>query len=354
MPAHSEKSPSARCPAGHERPPHRGRSCPGCRRDRVVDLAAAADTTMPRSSLAAAVDAVAAGGQALGHLERALAAGPLALQLGAPPIAGRLTIELIACGSTVLTVPRCARCGRTGKPLTRGEGGGVCQRCRAWQQASACSSCGRLKPVAARDGAGGPLCELCRRHCGRADRTCGRCGKTAPIAVRARDGAPDICVNCYRMPDAVCSVCGKRRNATSPIPTDRSAHPVHRNPPRSAPAAARNAHRRRAGRKDRSATRATPPRCSTADLAHAAVHGEGWLPRAVCTRIPAPTVLGCRSPTPAPTAGSKTSSTNEADAPDVVCGGAPRHCSPGPTARSRPGWRRCSRRSARHATRDRR
>ncbi|WP_204806077.1 hypothetical protein [Mycobacterium riyadhense] len=66
MPAHSEKSPSARCPAGHERPPHRGRSCPGCRRDRVVDLAAAADTTMPRSSLAAAVDAVAAGGQALG------------------------------------------------------------------------------------------------------------------------------------------------------------------------------------------------------------------------------------------------------------------------------------------------
>jgi hypothetical protein len=224
MPAHNAKTPTARCPAGHELPSHRHRGCPGCRRERVVDLAAAADTTMARSSVAAAVDAVAAGGQALAHLEQALAGGPLALQLGAPPIAGKLTIELIACGSTVLTVPRCARCGRTGKPLTRGQGAGVCQRCRAWQRASSCSSCRRRKPVAARDTAGGPLCELCRRHSGRADRTCGRCGKTAPIALRARDGAPDICVHCYRMPDAVCSVCGKHRECNF-ADTDRPICP---------------------------------------------------------------------------------------------------------------------------------
>lgn len=224
MPAHSAKTASARCPAGHELPAHRRRSCPGCRRERVVDLAAAADTAMARSSVAAAVDAVAAGGQALGHLEQALGGGPLALQLGAPPIAGRLTIELIACGSTVLSVPRCARCGRPGKPLTRGEGQGLCQRCRAWQRASACSSCGRLKPIAARDADGQPLCELCRRHAGRADRTCGRCGKTAPIARRARDGQPDICVNCYRMPDAVCSVCAKRRECNF-ADTDRPICP---------------------------------------------------------------------------------------------------------------------------------
>jgi hypothetical protein len=224
MPAHSAKTARAGCPAGHELPAHRRGSCAGCRRERVVDLAAAADPTMPRASVAAAVDAVAAGGQALGHLERALAGGPLALQLGAPPIAGRLTIELIACGSAVLTVPRCARCARTGKPLTRGEGAGVCQRCRAWQRASACSSCGRLKPVAARDAAGGPICEPCRRHTGRADRTCGRCGKTAPIALRGRNGAPDLCVNCYRMPDAVCSVCGKHRECNF-ADTDRPICP---------------------------------------------------------------------------------------------------------------------------------
>lgn len=29
--------------------------------------------------------------------------------------------------------------------------------------------------------------------------------------MRARDGEPDVCVNCYRMPEAVCTVCGRRR-----------------------------------------------------------------------------------------------------------------------------------------------
>jgi hypothetical protein len=40
--------------------------------------------------------------------------------------------------------------------------------------------------------------------------------------VRARDGAPDICVNCYRMPPAVCSVCGRRRECNFAA----SDHPV--------------------------------------------------------------------------------------------------------------------------------
>ena len=189
-----------------------------------MELAAAADTALPRSSVVAAVAAVAPGGQALRHLERALAAGTQALQAGAPPVAGRLAVELIARGSTTLTVARCARCGRTGKPLTRGEGAGVCQRCRAWQRATACSSCKRAKPVAARDAVGRPLCERCRRHRGHADRPCGHCGKTAPIAVRARDGQADICVNCYRMPDAVCSVCDRRRECNF-ADTDRPICP---------------------------------------------------------------------------------------------------------------------------------
>jgi hypothetical protein len=38
-----------------------------------------------------------------------------------------------------------------------------------------------------------------------------RCGKTAPVAVRAQNAGADVCVNCYRMPDAVCSVCARRR-----------------------------------------------------------------------------------------------------------------------------------------------
>ena len=78
--------------------PRSGRGCPACRRDRVVGLAAAADRSLPRAAVAAAVDAVAPGGQALWHLEQALAAGPQALHLGAPPLAGRLAAELIVHG----------------------------------------------------------------------------------------------------------------------------------------------------------------------------------------------------------------------------------------------------------------
>ena len=156
------------------------------------------------------MDAAAPAGHVLWHLEQALAGDPAALVLGAPPAAGALAAELAARGSA-LAVPVCAACGRTGKPLFRGERGGVCQRCRAWQTAEPCAACGKAKPVAVRTAAGEPLCEMCRRRSGRARRECGTCGKTATIAVRGRDGQPDICVNCYRMPEATCAGCGRRR-----------------------------------------------------------------------------------------------------------------------------------------------
>ncbi len=176
-----------------------------------MEMAAAAEGSLPRHAVAAAVDAVAPAGQALRQLAVALAADPAALSRGAPPVAGRLAAALIACGSATLTVPACARCGRTGRPLFRGQDGGICQPCRNWQLAAACTACGKVKPVAVRTDAGQPVCEVCRRRAGHADRQCGICGKTAPVAVRGHGGEQDICVNCYRMPEAVCSGCGRRR-----------------------------------------------------------------------------------------------------------------------------------------------
>ena len=127
---------AARCPSGHELA---GRWAAGRARAaagrQVVAAVSAADPSLPAAVIAAAVDAVAPGGQALRQLADALAADPAALTAGAPPVAGRLAAELIARGSAALAIPACAVCGRAGRPLFRGDGGGVCQRCRclaAW------------------------------------------------------------------------------------------------------------------------------------------------------------------------------------------------------------------------------
>jgi hypothetical protein len=172
----------------------------------------AADQSLPRAVIEAAVDAVAPGGQALRQLADALAAEPGALTAGAPPVAGRLAAELIARGSATRAIPACTVCGRTGRPLFRGDGGGVCQRCRAWQVARPCATCGKAKPVTGFDERGRAVCEVCRRRDDpRRHRECGTCGRTAPVAVRGRDGQPDVCTSCYQLPEATCSKCQQRR-----------------------------------------------------------------------------------------------------------------------------------------------
>jgi hypothetical protein len=203
----------ASCPAGHQVHPPQAARCPHCRRDQVTDIVSAADGSLPREVIEEAVAAVAPSGQALAQLALALAADPGALARGAPPVAGKLAAELAARGSAVITVPSCAACGRAGKPLFRGDDGtGVCQRCRAWQLASPCATCGKVKPASGYDKDGNAVCEVCRRRDDpRRHRECGICGKTAPAAARGRDGKPGTCVNCYRLPEATCSRCRRRR-----------------------------------------------------------------------------------------------------------------------------------------------
>jgi integrase len=186
------------------------RPCAGCRREVLIQYVITADGSLPASEAAAAVDAVATSPAVLRELAAALAADPDMLRHGAPPVAGRLAAELIARGSATLTLPACARCGRTGMPLYRTPGGGMCKPCAARQITAECAHCGEVKPVISRDAAGQRICERCRRY-DRGHRRCGMCGQTASIAVRARSGAPDICASCYRLPAAVCSVCGKYR-----------------------------------------------------------------------------------------------------------------------------------------------
>lgn len=104
----------------------------------------------------------------------------------------------------------CAHCQRTGRALAPTPQGGLCARCRHRQTATACAHCDVVKPVAGHTTAGKPICERCRRH-HRGQRRCGLCGNTRTIARRARDGDPDVCVNCYRLPQATCHRCQRRK-----------------------------------------------------------------------------------------------------------------------------------------------
>jgi hypothetical protein len=201
----------SRCPAGHELTSHGARRpCTACRRDELIRHVMMADKSLPAGEAAAAVDAVATTPAVLRELAAALTADPDMLRHAAPPAAWRLAAELIARGSKALVLPGCARCGRTGKPLYRTPGGGMCKPCAARHITGECAHCGEVKPLGSRDAGGRRICERCRRH-DRGHRQCGRCGKVASIAVRAAGGAPDICVNCYQMPSAVCRVCGRYR-----------------------------------------------------------------------------------------------------------------------------------------------
>ncbi len=200
-----------RCPSGHALGHGgRGRTCPSCRRDHVIAVVAAAEESLPAAEVAAAVDAVATNPARWRSLAAALADGDGALAAGVPPTVGRLVLELIARGSATLAVPACAVCGRTGRPLAPVGGQGLCARCAARATATECSTCGGVKPVSGRTADGAPICEMCRRH-QRGRRLCDRCGKIASIAIRGRDGVGDLCVNCYRQPEALCGVCGTRR-----------------------------------------------------------------------------------------------------------------------------------------------
>jgi hypothetical protein len=170
--------------------------------DLVAHRVAEADPGLSAETITAAVYELGHPA-ALRELRRALSQSPDALRVGAPPVVGRLVTELRARGS-VLPEPFCARCRRTNRPLVATGGGGVCAACRRRQLATACSSCGGIKPVAGRDDDGRALCARCAP---RPKRPCSLCGRVRVIARRARGGRGDVCDVCFREPVATCRIC---------------------------------------------------------------------------------------------------------------------------------------------------
>ena len=229
-----------RCPAGHE-PVVPGRPRRRCRTELVARRVTQVDADLLPAEIDAAIVAVAAHGATLRDLTRALEGGPEPLLVGAPASVGRLVAELRARGSTIPEAA-CVRCGRTGFPLIASSEGGVCQRCRNRQLATACARCGGVKPVAGRGEQGQPLCAACAP---RPRRPCSACGRTRIIARRARGDDGDLCDRCYLAPTATCRVvrAGQaaqlRRRRAAHLPVVLAATPTTLRALRPAPASVR-------------------------------------------------------------------------------------------------------------------
>ena len=116
------------------------------------------------------------------------------------------------CGSSArganLPEPTCARCGRAHLKLAVTGKAGLCPRCRARHNATACGRCGVVKVVYGRGPTGEALCSVCAP---RPERRCSRCGRVRSIARRAHDGQGELCGSCFHGPVATCSVCGQHR-----------------------------------------------------------------------------------------------------------------------------------------------
>ena len=194
------------CGDDHE-PRRQGHGCRSCQAALVARRVVEVDPDLAPQRIAAAIDALSARPTALGRLAAVLAAGAEPLLIGAPPLVGQLIVELRRQGSG-MPEPRCARCGRTDRKLTRSPEGGVCPMCRRRQTAAACVVCGIVKPVAGRDPHGQALCARCAP---RPQRQCSECGRLRTVARRAGDGHGDICDLCFREPLAICGVCRRQR-----------------------------------------------------------------------------------------------------------------------------------------------
>jgi len=104
----------------------------------------------------------------------------------------------------------CTGCGQPRRPARRlADGSALCNSCYQ-RPARTCTDCGDQAPVQAITDAG-PVCRICYRvHQPR--RLCGRCGRNRPVAVRATETSPDICLACHRGPEGDCVVCGRHRH----------------------------------------------------------------------------------------------------------------------------------------------
>lgn len=128
----------------------------------ITDLITAVDPGLALDRIHAVVVAVAGGRAKSRRLAAALASRPGVLLDGrspAPRAVGELLGALRAAGSTVISPPRCAGCGKHLRTFTRKGQDWYCGPCA--HRRAPCAGCGETKRVKALDRGGQPRCAQC-------------------------------------------------------------------------------------------------------------------------------------------------------------------------------------------------
>ena len=331
------------------------RGCARCCRDQVVELAAAAEGSLPSAVIDAAVQAAAPTGQALWRLAQVLAADPrraaargtadrgeAGRRADRPRLgrAGRSPLRALRPDREAADLPAmpgasASAAGPGSWPRPAAPAAGSSRWPCAAKPGNRCARCAGGTP-AGPAGTAGPAARPRRSRSAAATAsrmsasTATSCPKpSAPVCGRRREcnfaaTSHPVCPSCSPRATATCARCGQDRPPQARWPDGPVCDPCY------TAALKRRGRCASCGQQRRLVTPPGPHAGTCADCA------------------------ASRSPAPAPTAGSRTSFMNAAGATGAACGAGSRCCWPGPTPGSRPGCCRSWRRSARPAPRNRR
>ena len=237
------------------------------RTDLIVEVVHTVDPSLSTDLVRGVVERVAAAPVSRSRLAGYLTENPGCLTTGdsAPPkVVGALIADLVDAGSTVLVVPRCAKCNRKVELFhTRGPAERICIACYNRTRIAVCVDCGRERPIAAHNPEGRPRCAMCHnrahqeecRRCGRVKQVAGRdpdgssicsacvrrdtsrwrpcsvCGRHRAVNGRTKGGDP-LCPSCYQSPLEACSSCGRERTVASRLTGMPVCYSCYRHPVR--------------------------------------------------------------------------------------------------------------------------
>ena len=179
--------------------------------DVLTGIVHRADPTLDPGAVHAAVTSLAATAAQRWNLVQALDERPSLLSGDGAQSPLRSVLRLIEAlaplGSDQVRQPACPGCGRTEPLQGRVNGLWSCRTCKDRARAVTCVRCGAVRPPAARDADGEPVCGRCRARDPQVMRTCVGCHQLRPVAARSPEGPR--CESCRPQPVLECSVCGR-------------------------------------------------------------------------------------------------------------------------------------------------